>query len=338
MRDPNTDMVMTLAMPVTALELTQSAEAARHGSPDLYLRKLLDRASKQLRAVDLSSMDAFIDALDELRRDVGQPEWTRLIAEVVAPHPIVSQMHEEPLMRRAFEKPRGYAGDAVMLDLAYRHRPYSVTLTRLGAALHVWTDHRPAARSLVERRTILAAEIDAVAARRHAPRVLSIACGHLREAQLSDAVQSRAISELVALDQDAESLAVVDREQGELNVRVERASVRRFVKSGTELGEFDLVYTAGLFDYLNEQDAMGVTEAMFRALRPGGRLLVANFAPELRDIGLFEAIMDWRLIYRDDAAVLRLADGIPCEEIEARSITRDTLGNVVYMTVDRKCL
>jgi SAM-dependent methyltransferase len=188
---------------------------------------------------------------------------------------------------------------------------------------------------VLERRTILAGEIDAVAERRHSPRILSIACGHLREAQVSNAVRQGAISEFVALDQDAESLAVVDREQREFNVHVIEASVRRFVRAGAELGEFDFVYSAGLYDYLNEKEAMTVTEAMFRALRPGGRLLVANFAPELTDIALLEAIMDWRLIYRDDAAVTKLASGIPSESIAARSTTRDRFGNVVYLTVDR---
>jgi extracellular factor (EF) 3-hydroxypalmitic acid methyl ester biosynthesis protein len=326
---------MTLAISVLAHESAPSTERVSRGSADLHLRKLLERTSRQLRALDLSSLNASDDALDQLRRDVGPAEWARLIAEVVVPHPVRTQLHEEPFTRRAFEKPRGYAGDAVMLDFVYRHCPNSVTLSRLGAALHPWIVRRPAAQSLLERRTILAGEIDGVAARREAPRVLSIACGHLREAQVSDAVQAKAISEFVALDQDAESLAVVENEQREFNVSAKRSSVGRFVKSGDELGTFDLVYSAGLYDYLNENVATTATEAMFRSLRPGGRLLVANFAPELRDIGYMEAIMDWHLIYRDEAALMRLADGIPNEEVAVRSTTRDRFGNVVYMTIDR---
>ena len=95
------------------------------------------------------------------------------------------------------------------------------------------------------------------------------------------------------------------------------------------------MYSAGLYDYLNEEVAKAVTEAMFRSLRPGGRMLVANFAPDLRDIGLLEAIMDWRLIYRDEEALTKLASGIPSECIAALSTMRDRFGNVVYMTIDR---
>ena len=64
-------------------------------------------------------------------------------------------------------------------------------------------------------------------------------------------------------------------------------------------------------------------------------MVVANFAPDLRDIGLLEAIMDWRLIYRDEDALTKLAAGIPSELIAALSTTRDRLGNVVYLTIDR---
>jgi len=326
---------MTVALPVLARELTPSVTECRRSRTDLYVKTLLDRTSRSLHSGDLSTIDAFADALDQVRLDAGAAEWSRLISDLIAPHPIATQLRAEPFTRRAFEKPRGYAGDAVMMDMVYRDRPYDVTLTRLGAALHAWVDRRPAAASVLERRKILATEIDAAAGRREAPRILSIACGHLREAQESVAVHARAISELVALDQDAESLAIVDREQGAFNVRVHRASVRRFVRRGQELGEFDFVYSAGLYDYLDEASAKSVTEAMFRSLRPGGRMLIGNFAPELRDIGFMEAVMDWRLIYRDEAALLQVANGLPSDEVAACSTTRDRPGNVVYMTIDR---
>ncbi|MEO8362008.1 MAG: hypothetical protein ABI672_18405, partial [Vicinamibacteria bacterium] len=34
-------------------------------------------------------------------------------------HPLLKRLHEDPYQRRAFQKPRGYAGDAVMLDMIY---------------------------------------------------------------------------------------------------------------------------------------------------------------------------------------------------------------------------
>jgi hypothetical protein len=74
---------------------------------------------------------------------------------------------------------------------------------------------------------------------------------------------------------------------------------------------------------------------LFRALRPGGTLLVANFAPDLRDIGYMEAIMNWHLVYRDEAVLERTARKIPRDEIAAQRCFRDPPGNVVYFELRR---
>jgi SAM-dependent methyltransferase len=325
---------------MTVLTVTSSSQSftTDHAGPALAgnrLLRLLDQTSAELARVDLRGMNDFVIELDQIRRRSSRVEWEQMIRGVIAPHPILGQLHQEPFARRAFEKPRGYPGDAPLLDLIYRERPYSVELTRLGAALHAWADGQAGCRSVQERPRILAQAIDDTADRREGARILSLACGHLREAQLSNAVRQGAVAELIALDQDAESLAVVEREQRDFNVVVKRASVRRFVTAGSALGEFDLVYSAGLFDYLNETDAAMVTKAMFRSLRSGGRLLIANFAPELCEIAYMEAFLDWRLIYRDEAAMASLCSDLPAESVASRSMVRDSGGNVVYMTVEK---
>jgi SAM-dependent methyltransferase len=188
-----------------------------------------------------------------------------------------------------------------------------------------------------ERRRRLTSLIDRVAREQARPRILSLACGHLREAQRSQAVRAGEVGEIVAVDQDKESLDLVVREQGSHRITPVHASIRRFLADPTIYGDFDLVYAAGLYDYLDDGVARLLTLSMFAALRPGGRMLVANFAPSLRDIGYMESIMDWRLIYRDDADVARLAaDALPAERVCEQTISRDNHGNVVYLTV-RKC-
>lgn len=319
----------------TARRLDQTIDA--HPFPSLEvlarLKRLVAETDRRLRDNDISGMDDFVIALNDIRQELEPTDWHTLIADVIAPHPIRSRLHEEPFTRRAFEKPRGYPGDAALLDLIYRDRPVDTELTPLGRRLHAWAGHQPGCLSVQKRRCILASLIDQVAADRPQPRVLSLACGHLREAQGSEAVRRLHVKELVAVDQDTESLAVVDREQRNFNVKPVHMSVRRFLTGPTALGSFDLAYAAGLFDYLADSVAVALTRAMFAALRPGGTLLVANFAPELRDIGYMEAIMDWHLIYRDETAVARFISGIPSNCIADVSLTRDSLQNVVYLSV-----
>lgn len=65
-------------------------------------------------------------------------------------------------------------------------------------------------------------------------------------------------------------------------------------------------------------------------------MLVANFAPNLRDIGYMEAIMDWTLIYRDEAAVAQFTSLLAPDEIASQSLFRDSTGNVVYLTIRKR--
>jgi hypothetical protein len=60
-------------------------------------------------------------------------------------------------------------------------------------------------RAVRHRRDLIAATIDETCAARPGARILSVACGHLREAALSDAVMTGALSTLIALDMPVHS-------------------------------------------------------------------------------------------------------------------------------------
>src|SRR5262249_1235250 len=152
----------------------------------------------------------------------------------------------------AFMKPRGYPGDAELLDLIYGDTPFTGEMTRLGALIHGVAPSQQSCRSVRERREILAKLIDRTAAEHRLPRILSLACGHLREAQRSDAVKNGAVGEIVAVDQDALSLSVARESNGAVITPV-KASIRRFLVDATIYGDFDLIYSAGLYDYLDDE-------------------------------------------------------------------------------------
>ena len=80
------------------------------------------------------------------------------------------------------------------------------------------------------------------------------------------------------------------------------------------LADFDLIYAAGLFDYLSARVCRRLMANLFARLRSGGRLLVANFVPGGRDAGYLQAFMDWRLIYRPKDDILDFPSGlVACE-------------------------
>lgn len=248
-------------------------------------------------------------------------------------HPLYALFDEDPLLHRCRTRPRGYAGDAGVIDFIYRAGAgLPDDVSPLGAALHRATITAEPAAAVRRRLEHIVATLDETARHRGDVDALSVACGHLREADRSVAVRTGRAS-VVALDQDTESLALVAGEQDGRRVTTLRADIRDLIVGRCVPGTFDLVWSAGLYDYLEERAAAALTRRLVAFLRPGGRLLVANFTPRCSCIGFMETFMDWTLVYRTADELARLTDGIG--GIEATTF-HDASGAIAWLDVVRR--
>jgi extracellular factor (EF) 3-hydroxypalmitic acid methyl ester biosynthesis protein len=299
------------------------------------LTSVLDEWCDRIHRGDgAEAVSALCDHLQALRPAVSSNEWTTQVIPVCRAHPIHELLLEDPYTGRAFQKPRGYAGDAEMLDYVYTAIPPLGT-SDVGCAVFRGTTGLPNGRSVVNRRDLLTERIDQVAGSRPNPRILSIACGHLREAQYSRAVISGAVGEFIALDQDAQSLEIVRREQSSFGVRSLKGSVTSIVRRQIVFTNLDLVYAAGLFDYLSEEFSRRLLTLMIGMLRQGGQLLVANFTPDNHGRGYMECFMDWLLTCRDEGQMQSLLKDVATSRIAKRTVYRDSGRNIVYLELTK---
>ena len=144
-----------------------------------------------------------------------------------------------------------------------------------------------------------------------------------------------AVGAFYALDQDPLSIALLRAEHAPLGVTPTLASVRDLLARRVTFPDLTLAYAAGLYDYLPTPVAARLTARMFDMLAPGGRLIVANFCPELPDVGMMESFMAWNLIYRDEAEMGEVAAELPADRVASRRTYRDAGGHVVYLEVER---
>ena len=311
-------------------------------APGIAVGPLLDRVRAGLEGpviqeiVDRQLDDLFAE-LAALRREGDAESWRSIVAECRR-HPLLALLHEDPFTRRAYAKPRGYAGDAVMLDSIYGHEELwpEPEATPLGRAIFRYTTKAPASEGVRARRGFIAELLDRLAESVPQPHVLSIAAGHLREANLSSAVRRRRLGRLVALDADSESLREVAACYARYGVETWHADLRRLISGGVGLGRFDLVYSTGLFDYVHEATGRRLVTALFDMLSPGGRVVVANFLPEIRDIGYMEACMDWNLVYRSRHEMMELTRGVPQREIHSLRLFTDESQNIIFLEICRR--
>jgi SAM-dependent methyltransferase len=301
----------------------------------------LDALAQRFVAGDvIAGMRDLRDVLLDARSKATPEHWLTLAAETVMCHPIAEIAHGCPVTRLSFEKLRGYPGDAPLLDQIYGIGDNLATPNPATVAgqVHFFVFHSMACRAVRRRREIIAAEIaNSIAQSHEGPAILSVACGHLREIELVRASDTAHIGAFHALDQDPLSLAEIDRKYGAIGgLKTIEGSVKSIIRRRTKFENLDFVYSAGLFDYLAPPIAMRLIERMFEFLRPGGRLLVANFTPAVEDIGYMETFMDWRLIYRTRDELNQLFSGLPQDAIIGQRSFEDESGAVAFVEVKRK--
>ncbi len=300
--------------------------------------KFLDHVRDLLLAGKVTEgMEELLPTLKARRLRSPRSEWREYVQFCLS-HPLRALLHEDPFTRHAFLKPRGYAGDAALLDYIYGHDegwPLPPSTSDLGRAIHEFTIRSPACEGVRARREFVAELLDDLAGQFRRMHVLSVASGHLREAHLSSAIKRHRFGRFVALDADPEALREVRRSYDRYRVECVVSSVRDLIQPTAPLGEFDLIYSTGLFDYLGQSTAQRLAEALFRQLRPRGRLVVANFLPGIPDLGYMESYMGWELIYRTRADMLDVVARVPQAELQDIRLFAEENQNILFLQATR---
>jgi extracellular factor (EF) 3-hydroxypalmitic acid methyl ester biosynthesis protein len=286
-------------------------------------------------------------ALDERSAALGRSYATSMLLPLLAACP----MH-----RRAYEKPLGYAGDYRMMELYFVPEPEGEGL--FGRFLNSVTLNYSLVRAVRARAVVMReAARAAIDAEGDGPvRILALAAGPAIELRrlLEQVASVKRPVELILLDQDRSahehahrqlSRILLEQHRGALPVTVQclHFSVRQLLKQQTNedervvretLADLDLVYAAGLYDYLADPVAASLTRLLYGRLRPGGRLLLGNLVESQDITWVMDYVLGWPLVYRTDESMLRLANGLAPNPSRV-GITRDETGHCLFLDVTR---
>lgn len=223
-----------------------------------------------------------------------------------------------PFVHRAKKKPLGYAGDYEMMNMLYRDHREGATL--FGKAMNVYATQQPSARANINRIGYLGDKIARAIAQKPVGRVriASIGCGPAQEifSFLTKHPELGVRLDIALIDQEERAIAHCERTLAPLaasthaRVRVIKESARRLLtdhKLGQALGECDLIYSAGLFDYLADRSFSALLAVLYGALREGGHLAIGNVAAHNPDRFVLEYLAEWYLHHRSPDDLLALA-------------------------------
>jgi extracellular factor (EF) 3-hydroxypalmitic acid methyl ester biosynthesis protein len=294
----------------------------------------------------LTFLDTKIAELDALVQDYTHEDHERhgfYLRRVLWPYLMAGEF-----LRRSNLKPRGYAGDAEMMMMAYENAYLGTYVFNQLMHKHgVETRAAEAVRSrrrLVPRMLREAADRSAAAAGGGRFHVLSLAAGPASE--LEEIIRDAADAErfdVTLLDQDPfaldlarETVRRVEAARGlRLSVRYLQDSVRTMIRTrdlGRVLGRHHFVYSMGLFDYLSTPVARAVLAKTWDVVRPGGTLLIGNFHASTPTRYHMAYWGDWSLWYRTEDAFLSLADGL---DAATARIEFDETGCQMFLRVEK---
>ena len=209
-------------------------------------------------------------------------------------HPLHAALMEDPFSSYSARRPRGYAGDAGLIDIIY-DQSFPGDTTELGHQIFGSTIQFQAPEGVRQRRVHATTVVSN--AWQAGKRICVLACGHFRE---GDPLIGNDLTNITLVDQDRLSLDVVRANHG-CDINIHEANVFRYLRAAAGSGaQFDLIYTLGLTDYLDVRAMQLLHQLMKACLAPGGTILLANFLPNHLGIGWMDAVMDWQLIYRDE--------------------------------------
>lgn len=311
-----------------------------------------DQATRELEIQQLLEIVApdviarISTARDELSSIVGT-----LSADEHAAHRAFCQRQLSPLfdqapfVRRAKGKPLGYAGDYELMNMLYRSHDEGETL--LGRIINQYATSETAARANIARILYLREKILAERwrARGRPFRVASVGCGPAHEifSLLSDHPQSGQGLQLALIDQEEraikfceKSLAPLMRSTG-ARIHFIRESIRRLLVAGelgARLGERDLIYSGGLFDYLGDRSFCALLGVLYNALLPGGLLVVGNVGRGNPSRWIQEYMCEWFLNYRDEQELMGFQQELTPPPSDA-CVEAEQLGVNLFLLVRR---
>ncbi|HTL56552.1 MAG TPA: class I SAM-dependent methyltransferase [Candidatus Limnocylindrales bacterium] len=254
-----------------------------------------------------------------------------------------------PFVYRTFQKPLGFAGDYEIVNMMFRE-PYegaslfAKVINTYALQLPPIVAHRNRINFLVE---TLGQEVMRVARQNRVAKIYNMGCGPAQEVQrfLANNLLSGKAHFTLA-DFNEETLAHTNgvlcelkrRHHRDTPIQLIKRSVQQTVKEGDRNVQrpaaelYDLVYCAGLFDYLSDKVCAKLINIFYEMLAPEGLLVITNVDvhPSRAEM---EHFLEWNLVHRNTVQLRALAPTrVSPEQL---SILQDPTGVNLFMCIRR---
>lgn len=253
-------------------------------------------------------------------------------------------IYKSAIVKRAYEKPRGYPGDYKMLEIVYDNEPISKDFGIYPDNCFLKSPYAVAVRMRKNRlREILLSFINE--SRSNKIHILDIACGSCREIkELLSNLKTQSIVTFNCLDWDEEALrfsqdVLLSIKPKNVEFKFIKEDIMNLIKndkSSESIGEQDLIYSIGLIDYLPDRVLKKLICVLYQLLKKEGRLILTHKNKEKTFPSLPpDWFCDWKFVPRNKEEVIKLVYTCGISEFSLSSES-DDFEYIYYFTIIKK--
>lgn len=259
-------------------------------------------------------------------------------------HPLLLS---SPFVYRTFAKPLGYAGDYEMVNMMFRDSCeggslFAKMVNSYALQLPPIIAHRNRITYLCDK---LVEESLRAARQSRSLRVFNLGCGPAHEIQQFLAKGSVTdVADFVLADFNEETAGHTAAKLNDLKknygsrakIQVIKRTAHQLIKNSErtvqspQSEQYDLIYCAGLFDYLSDKVCRKLMDVFYGMLAPDGLLLATNVDdhPSQNEMEYF---LEWNLIHRNSDQMKKLAPDQ--SDPETWKLMRDPTGVNIFLEV-----
>ena len=282
----------------------------------------------------LEELPRFMQFIGQLRETLPTELWKEVLLSWSQIQDWRYFLCQDPYTRWGYMKPRGFQGDARLMDFASRHPSVRSDLNRagtLGRKLYEVTTASPLYTALYVKARQFAKHLNEFAEKTAAHpgklKIASFGCGHGRELEHLDLETLRSIEWFHAIDTDSCALEKIKKYGECFTLETIQEDVLHFQPQDSV--NYDFAYATGALDHLSLRESEFLFRRMLESVRPGGEILIANMDAAIENLAYAEAVMDWWPHTKTGGDMQRIAGGL--EGGLAQNVHRYSQDGVHYL-------
>lgn len=271
---------------------------------------------------DVDDFKEIIKMVDNLSTE-DEIEYCRDMLEPV--------LKPDTIIGHSFTKPLGYNGDYLIIEKMYRfHKNTHPNFIKWDEFFH-WL---PAATAVINRKELAVSLLQKLNQKtgEEYSRVLILGSGPATEVNeyLESVTENKLLFDLVDFDQRAIEHATAKNEKYLKYITFHNKNVLRYCPQGT----YDLIWSAGLFDYFQDRLFIRLLKRFSCYLSNNGEMIIGNFNITNPSKKIMEVLGDWYLYHRSEELLKNFAmeAGIAPENAEVFS---EPLGINLFLKIKK---